>query len=91
MAAESCVVCDGMRLELMHDSYMIVLMLLLMPCCCLEEVGGRGGFEREVAVGEGGESSFPFSANMNAGAKAGFEYRRLGIMRERLTDIDTLV
>jgi hypothetical protein len=33
-------------------------------------------------VGEGGESCFPFSANMNAGAKAGFEYRRLGIMPE---------
>jgi hypothetical protein len=33
-------------------------------------------------VGEGDGSCFPFSANMNAGAKAGFEYRRLGIMPE---------
>jgi hypothetical protein len=31
----------GMGLELMQDSYTIVLMLLLMLCCYLEERGGK--------------------------------------------------
>jgi hypothetical protein len=42
-------------------------------------------------MGERGDSRFPFSANMNAGAKAGFEYRRLGIIPESVMDIDALV
>ena len=54
--------------------------------------GRKGEALRErLRWGKGGESCFPFSANMNAGAKAGFKYRRLWIMSESVMDIDALV